>query len=109
MAGAAEQAPREKQVQTAAVRVLKRRRAWWQTTQSGGYGGKVGVPDLLICYRGIFLAAEVKRPLASSKLSTAQKVQLALIEQAGGRTAVVRSADDMTQVLDTIDGELDAA
>ena len=105
MAGAT--VPREKQIQDAGNRVLKRRRAWHLTTQSGGYGGLPGMPDKLVCYRGIFLGIEYKRPTTDSKPSVAQKRQLLAIIQAGGLAGVCRSAQDVERMLDAVDFHLD--
>lgn len=102
MAGATS-VPREKQTQDGCLSVLKRARCWRMTTQSGGYGGLTGAPDILACYRGYFLAIEVKRDLADSKLTPSQKLQLELIQNAGGLAVVARRREDAQQAVDAID------
>jgi len=53
--------------------------------------GRAGVPDLLICVKGYFLALELK-----TQTGQATKLQLAIlskIEKAGGFTRVVRPSN----------------
>lgn len=54
-----------------------------------------GAPDLLIVYRGIAHFLEVKAE--GGRLSSAQRLVHALLSQAGGRVAVVRSEEDVRE------------
>jgi hypothetical protein len=56
-----------------------------------------GVPDLLICYRGHFIALEVKTMVG--KTSKIQDYVLTQIRNARGIAYVVRSVDDVRKVL----------
>lgn len=56
---------------------------------------KAGVPDLLICFRGDFLAIEVKHPDKKYNVSPLQEHNLQLIEDTGGEAFV---AWDVKQV-----------
>jgi Holliday junction resolvase len=53
---------------------------------------RAGVPDLIVCARGRFIALEVKRP--GEKPTKIQLVENRRIEAAGGEGYVVRSVDD---------------
>ena len=56
-----------------------------------------GIPDLLICHRGRFIALEVKTE--RGKVSEQQEWQLKRIDKAGGIARVVRSVDEALDAL----------
>lgn len=58
---------------------------------------KRGVPDILCCYKGKFIAIEVKRP--ESKTPNYQLFQGQLIKDAGGVWYVVNGVDDVIAIL----------
>lgn len=60
-----------------------------------------GLPDLVLCYRGWFVALEVKMP--GNDASPAQKLRIKQIRKAGGRAYVVRSVAAALKVLMMID------
>ena len=60
-----------------------------------------GLPDLIICYRGRFVAMEVKT--AIGEVSARQRYVHGLIERAGGVVDVPRSVDDASNILDIVD------
>lgn len=66
---------------------------------------KSGVPDLLVCYKGIFIAIEVKRPSTKHNVSALQKYNLSKVKEAKGYGLV---AWDLDMVKDFI-GETDEA
>ncbi len=57
----------------------------------------VGCPDLLVCYRGRFIALEVKEP--RGRVSKIQNKVLNDISVAGGWAVVVRSVDEALALL----------
>lgn len=59
-----------------------------------------GVPDLLICFHGLFVGLEIKATLG--RATKLQVHRMAEIEQAGGTTEVVRSVEDVVEVLRTL-------
>lgn len=89
-------------MQRACIEVLKRRKCWYTNTRTGGYG-RNGVPDLIGCYRGVFFAIEVKRPMTSSKPSRAQERELLAVQKAGGIATIARSKQDVIDMLNNID------
>lgn len=60
---------------------LKEIGAWYVCTNSQGYGRK-GIPDILCCIRGKFVAIEVK--IAPDKASPWQMRELHAVIEAGG-------------------------
>jgi len=66
----------------------------------------VGTPDLLACYRGCFVAMEVKTPETRDNVSPVQRLRLKEIKQAGGGAYVVWTVAQANKVLDLIDTAL---
>lgn len=60
----------------------------------GGPFTPAGIPDLICCFRGRFIALEVKLPHKSSKPSDIQLKTIDRIREAGGIAAVVRSVEE---------------
>jgi len=56
---------------------------------------KSGVPDILACIKGQFVAIEVKTPKTINNVSRLQKYNLATIEAAGGKTIIAKSLEDV--------------
>lgn len=63
----------------------------WRVSPRGGPFGKAGCPDDIICYKGVFIAIEVKSDVGD--LSAVQLLHLKLIQKAGGISAVIRGYD----------------
>lgn len=64
---------------------------------------QVGVPDLLVCYDGHFVALEIKAATNKAKVSGDQLAQIDLIIVSGGVAAVVWSVDQVEALLDALD------
>lgn len=63
---------------------------------------KSGTPDILACYRGIFLAVEVKRPETKTNVSELQEYNIKKIKEAGGVAIVSWDLDAVKAVVDDI-------
>lgn len=61
---------------------------------------KTGCPDLLVCYKGLFLAIEAKAPGKIKNATELQQAQLRKVREAGG-TAIV--ADNLEIIKETLD------
>jgi len=73
-------------VKAQARKVLEKAGAYFFFPAANGYG-RAGIPDIIVCVNGEFLAIECK---AGKNTTTAlQKRELAAIERAGGRTLVL--------------------
>lgn len=69
--------------------------------EHGGQFGTSGIPDLIICYRGRFLAFEVKT--ARGKPSVLQTVTIRQIMRAGGIATVVRSVGEVREIIEALE------
>lgn len=77
----------EKKVKDACLDVIRKHNAYHFFPVTGGYG-RSGVPDIIICYRGRFLAVECKA--GYNKPTALQEKEMADIRKAGGDTLVIR-------------------
>ena len=98
--------------QAKAIKYLESRGAYvvnqWGTPVSGS-----GVPDLLVCYHGRFVALECKHPEAAIPngltvvhdrfAEPAQRMHLARIRKAGGEAFVINGMPQLELMLDWID------
>lgn len=60
-----------------------------------------GVPDLVCCVDGLFVAMEVKRP-GVGRLTDLQALTIERIRDAGGVAEVVTSVEEAAAVLDAL-------
>lgn len=64
--------------------------------------GIAGLPDLLCCWRGHFLAWEIKQPGRESTVSARQRHWLTKFAAAGAHTAVITSTQQARAALQTL-------
>jgi Holliday junction resolvase len=76
----------EAKVKKKVVDVLKKNGAYYFFPATGGYG-RSGVPDIVGCYRGVFIAIECKA--GSNKPTALQEAEMRKIREANGFTLVV--------------------
>ena len=75
--------------------------------QSGAYVVKTivsnrnGVPDLLGCYKGLFIGIEVKSDIG--KASKLQEWNAERIKKAGGISIVAKTVEEVKELLEVID------
>jgi Holliday junction resolvase len=62
-----------------------------------------GSPDLICCFKGRYVALEVKAE--KGIISKLQEHNIKLIRKSGGIAAIVRSVDDVKKVLENFPGE----
>lgn len=67
---------------------------------------KSGTPDILACYRGIFLAIEVKRPETKTNVSELQEYNIKKIKEAGGVAIVSWDLDAVKATIENINSNL---
>ena len=68
--------------------------------EHGGMYGTQGLPDIIACVKGKFIAFEVKT--ATGKTTALQFATIGQILKAGGTAAVVRSAEDVKQIIQNL-------
>ena len=88
----------EAKVKKKVVDVLKKNGAYYFFPATGGYG-RSGVPDIVSCYRGVFVAIECKA--GTNKPTPLQQAEMGKIKQAQGFVLVVNEVniDDVTTLL----------
>lgn len=72
----------------------------WKVNQ-GTYSGMVGFPDIVCCYKGMFVAIEVKD--GDNQSSKVQELQIRKILKAGGVGVVVRSLEEVKSLVETLE------
>ena len=65
--------------------------------EHGGQYGTAGIPDIIVCHRGHFIALEAK--VGKNQPTKLQIVTIEQIRKAGGTAAVVRSVEDVKVAL----------
>lgn len=91
--------PLEKSIVKAIIQLLKARGAWY-VKYHGHRAGRAGVPDILACFRGRFIAIEVKQP--TGRTTKLQDMELAALERAGAVTVIATSKEQVEEVLDML-------
>jgi Holliday junction resolvase len=88
----------EAKVKKKVVDVLKKNGAYYFFPATGGYG-RSGVPDIVCCYRGVFVAIECKA--GTNKPTPLQQAEMGKIKQAQGFVLVVNETniDDVSTLL----------
>lgn len=101
----------ERRYQTKLIDKLREAGAYIVKYPAGPHG-TVGTPDLLACYRGHFIAIEVKAgdpTLARYRPTTSQQRQLNAIKHAGGVAIIAQPAYEPSLLLDDLDAMLNLA
>jgi len=81
--------------------LLKKRGAWAFKTHGSPMSS--GYPDIIACYKGFFVAFEVKQPSTKHTATPRQLAQIKLINKAQGRARIVVSAEEVEALLDELD------
>jgi len=68
--------------------------------EHGGQYGQAGIPDIIVCLSGRFVAFEVKTE--KGKTTVLQAVTLRKIQKAGGTAEVVRSVEDARRIIEKL-------
>lgn len=89
----------ERKVKAKVTKTLSGMKAYHCTPVTGGFGSS-GVPDILVCYRGKFIAIECKA--GKGKLTALQQHNINAIQIAGGLTLVINetNVDDLQQLIE---------
>ena len=91
----------EKDITAAITRYLKTVPHCFFWKEHGGQYGTAGLPDIICCYRGRFVAFEVKAP--SGRPSKLQEITIAKIKAAKGEACIVRSVGEGKKILDSLE------
>jgi hypothetical protein len=76
--------------------------AWYYMPVSNGMG-RVGCPDILVCYKGDFVAFEVKAPGKIKNTTANQDREIAGINKSKGIAIVVDNVEQVKEVINAKD------
>lgn len=91
----------EKDIVSAIMRYLKTIPMCFAWKQHGGMYGVAGLPDIICCIGGRFVAFEVKTP--SGRLTKLQEITIRKIKAAKGEAYKVTSIGDVKEILDSLE------
>jgi len=91
---------KEKVLQKKVLDWLRSQPQTWAVKYHGGPYSEVGVPDVLACVEGRFLAIELKG--AGGRVAPIQAVQIGRIDKAGGVALVAYSLTDVQDAVATM-------
>ena len=77
----------EKKVKNSCIKIITDNNAYYFFAPANGYG-RSGIPDIVICHKGKFLAVECKA--GNNKTTPLQEREIMAIHKAGGAAMVVR-------------------
>jgi penicillin-binding protein-related factor A (putative recombinase) len=87
----------EKDITNKILKYLKTQDKCYCFKEHGGSYGSAGIPDIICCYHGRFVAFEVKTE--KGKTTKLQEVNIRNIREACGVALVVRSLDEVKDAL----------
>ena len=93
----------EAKVKKKVYKILKEKGAYYFSPIMTGYG-KMGIPDVIACYRGVFIAIECK--VGKNRPTELQQKNLDEISKSGGYALVINenNIDKLLCVIDEIGG-----
>lgn len=71
--------------------------------EHGGQYGTAGIPDLIVCYKGRFIGLECK--VGRNKATILQEVTIKQILRAGGYAMVVRTVEEVKEIIEAFKKE----
>ena len=80
----------EKKVKDKVRKVLEKLGCYYFFPATGGFG-RSGVPDIIICFKGHFVAIECKA--GNNKPTALQELNMKKIKESGGNTIVINEAN----------------
>lgn len=88
---------KEKTITNQILKYLKSLPECFAFKEHGGLYGTSGIPDIIVCYKGKFVAFEVKTE--KGKLSKLQEMTIAKIQKANGMAFKVTSLEEVKEIL----------
>ena len=89
---------KESDIVKAILKYLKTVPNCFSWKEHGGMYGTAGIPDIICCYCGRFVAFEVKTE--TGKLTKLQEVTIRRIKEAKGQAFKVTSVEEVKQILE---------
>ena len=88
---------KEKAITNQILKYLKNQPECFVVKEHGGFYGTAGIPDIIGCYKGKFVAFEVKTE--KGKLSKLQEITIEKIRKASGIAFKVTSLEEVKKIL----------
>ena len=92
---------KEKTITNKILKYLKEQPCCFAFKEHGGAYGTAGIPDIICCCNGKFVAFDVKIP--NGKLSKLQEITLQKIKNAKGIAYKVTSLEEVKEILDKLE------
>ena len=92
----------ERDIVAAILRLLKKTPNCFCWKEHGGMYGTAGIPDIIACINGRFVAFEVKTE--TGKLTKLQEITIQKIKNARGQAFKVTSAAEVAAILKELEG-----
>ena len=89
---------KENDIVKAILKYLKTVPHCFSWKEHGGMYGTAGIPDIIACVNGRFVAFEVKTEIG--KTTALQDATIRKIHKAGGTAVVVRSVDEVRNIIE---------
>lgn len=77
-------------------------KGYWFIKVHGSSIGKSGIPDIIACIEGVFVALEIKNPNGKGKISELQKYNISKINDSGGEAFIIDSFEDYLEKYEEI-------
>lgn len=94
----------ESSIQTAIIGYLKGLGCYVYNAPGSAVSAK-GTSDLLVCYKGLFVALELKRPDGTYGITKPQEIRQRQVRKAGGAAFTVTSIDEVAVALASLEKE----
>ena len=93
----------ERDIVAAILRLLRKTPNCFCWKEHGGMYGTAGIPDIIACINGRFVAFEVKTE--TGKVTKLQEITIQRIKEAKGKAFTVRSAAQVAAILRELEDE----
>ena len=77
---------------------LKSKGAYCEKIFGGGFQAS-GIPDILCCYKGLFVGIEVKSPTGKGRASDVKKLKIKAIRNSGGVAFITDNLKEVERIL----------
>lgn len=91
----------EKDITNGILKRLKSVPCCFAWKEHGGMYGTAGIPDIIACIDGRFIAFEVKQP--TGKLTKLQEITIQRIRKASGKAYKVTSVEEVIKILERLE------